>query len=60
VDRPAGPRHARDSRRGGRPRCWGGTRWAMTRVREVPSGFAARAPKGRERGEDDQGVEWGS
>jgi hypothetical protein len=26
VDRPAGPRRARDSRRGGRPRRWGGTR----------------------------------
>jgi hypothetical protein len=25
ADRPAGPRRARDSRRGGRPRCWGGT-----------------------------------
>jgi hypothetical protein len=23
---PAEPRRARDSRRGGRPRCWGGTR----------------------------------
>jgi hypothetical protein len=23
---PAGPRRARDSRHGGRPRCWGGTR----------------------------------
>jgi hypothetical protein len=44
-----GPRRARDSRRGGRPRCWGGTRRAMAQVRAVPAGFAARAPKGRER-----------
>jgi hypothetical protein len=26
ADRPAGPRHAWDSQRGGRPRRWGGTR----------------------------------
>jgi hypothetical protein len=26
ADRPAGPRRARDSRHGGRPRRWGGTR----------------------------------
>jgi hypothetical protein len=26
ADRPAGPRCARDSRHGGRPRRWGGTR----------------------------------
>jgi hypothetical protein len=26
ADRPAGPRHARDSRRGGRQQRWGGTR----------------------------------
>jgi hypothetical protein len=25
ADRPAGPRRVRDSRRGGRQRCWGGT-----------------------------------
>jgi hypothetical protein len=49
ADRPAGPWRARDSRHGGRPRCWGGTRWAMPRVRAVPAGFAAHAPKGRER-----------
>jgi hypothetical protein len=28
ADRPAGPRCARDSRRGGWPRCWGSRRWA--------------------------------
>jgi hypothetical protein len=49
ADRPAGPRCARDSRRGGRSRCWGGTRRAMARVRAVPAGFAAHAPKGGER-----------
>jgi hypothetical protein len=56
VDRPAGPRRARDSRRGGRPRCWGGTRWVTARVRAVPAGFAARAPRVRE-GEGDRGFE---
>jgi hypothetical protein len=58
ADRPAGPWRARDSRRGGRPRCWGGTRQAMPRVRAVPAGYAARAPKGRER-EIDPGFERG-
>jgi hypothetical protein len=48
ADRPAGQRRARDSRRGGRPRCWGGTRWATARAQAVPAGFAARAPKGKE------------
>jgi hypothetical protein len=47
-DRPAGPRHAWDSRRGGRPRCWGGTRRASTRAQAVPAGFTARAPSGKE------------
>jgi hypothetical protein len=28
ADRPSGPRHARDSRHGGRPRRWEGTRGA--------------------------------
>jgi hypothetical protein len=56
ADRPAGPRRARDSQRGGRPRCWGGTRWVADRVLAVPAGFAARAPKVRE-GEDDRGSE---
>jgi hypothetical protein len=56
ADRLAGPRRARDSRRGGRQRCWGGTRWATARVRAVPVGFAARVPRVRE-GEVDRGFE---
>jgi hypothetical protein len=52
----AGPRRARDSRRGGRQRRWGGRRWATTRVRAVPAGFAARAPRVRE-GKDNRGFE---
>jgi hypothetical protein len=48
ADRPAGPRRAQDSRRGGRPRCWGGTRLAMAQGQAVPAGFAARAPRGKE------------
>jgi hypothetical protein len=56
ADRPAGPRRARDSRRGGRPWCWGGTRWPMARVRAVPAGFATRAPSVRE-GKDDRSFE---
>jgi hypothetical protein len=58
ADRPAGPRRARDSRRGGRPRCWGGIRRATARVRAVSAGFAARAPRVRE-GEGDRGFERG-
>jgi hypothetical protein len=50
---PAGPRRAGDPRCGGRQRRWGGTRWAMARVRAVPAGFAARVPRVRE-GEDDR------
>jgi hypothetical protein len=46
----------RDSRRGGRQRRWGDTRWATARVWAVPVGFAARAPRVRE-GEDDRGSE---
>jgi hypothetical protein len=46
ADRPAGPRRARDSRHGGRPRRWHA--WVMARVRAVPAGFAARAPRVRE------------
>jgi hypothetical protein len=38
ADWSAGPRRARDSRRGGRPRCWGGTRWAMARVLWMATG----------------------
>jgi hypothetical protein len=45
ADWPAGPQRARDSRRGGRPRFWGDTRWATARAQAVPAGFAARAPK---------------
>jgi hypothetical protein len=56
-DRPAGPWHARDSRRGGRPRCWGCTRWATARVRAMPTGFAARAPR---EGDGDQGFRMSS
>jgi hypothetical protein len=56
VDRPAGPWRERDSRRGGRQRRWGGKRWARTRVRAVPAGFAARALRVRE-GKDDRGFE---
>jgi hypothetical protein len=56
ADWPAGPRRARDSQRGGRPRCWKGTRWAAARVQAVPAGFAARAPRVRE-GEDNRGSE---
>jgi hypothetical protein len=48
ADRPAGPRRARDSRRGGQPRCWGDTRRATARAQAVPAEFAARAPKGKE------------
>jgi hypothetical protein len=48
ADRPAGPQRARDSRRGGRPRCWGDTRRATARAQAVPAGFATRAPKGQE------------
>jgi hypothetical protein len=47
ADQPTGPRRVRDSRRGGRQRCWGGTWWATARVRAVPAGFAARAPRVR-------------
>jgi hypothetical protein len=54
ADWTAGPRRARDSRRGGRQRCWGGRRWATARVRVVPAGFAAHTPRVRE-GEDDRG-----
>jgi hypothetical protein len=50
ADRPAGPRHAQDSRCDGRQRRWGGTQWAASRVRAVPAGFAARAPRVREEG----------
>jgi hypothetical protein len=57
ADRPAGPRRVQASRRDGRQRCWGGRRWATARVRAVPAGFAARAPRVRE-GEDDRGFEW--
>jgi hypothetical protein len=50
ADRPVGPRHARDSRRGGRQRRRGGTRRAVVaRVRAVPSGFVARTPREEER-----------
>jgi hypothetical protein len=56
AGRPAGPRRAWDSRRGGRQRRWGGTRWATARVRAVPAGFAARAPRVRE-GKDVRGFE---
>jgi hypothetical protein len=48
ADRSAGPRRARDSRRGGRPRCWGGTRRVTARAQAVPAGFAARALRVRE------------
>jgi hypothetical protein len=51
-----GPRRVRDSRRGGRPRCWGGTRRPVPRVWAVPAGFAARVPRVRE-GEDGRGSE---
>jgi hypothetical protein len=43
----------------GRQRRWGGTRWATARVRAVPAGFAARAPRVRE-GEDDGGFRRGN
>jgi hypothetical protein len=48
ADRPAGPWHARDSRRGGRLRCCGDTRRATARAQAVSAGFAARAPRGKE------------
>jgi hypothetical protein len=48
ADRPAGPRRARDSQRGGRSRCWGGTQRVTARAQAVPAGFAARAPRVRE------------
>jgi hypothetical protein len=48
ADRPARPRRARDSWRGGQPRCWGDTRRATARVQAVPAGFAAHAPRGKE------------
>jgi hypothetical protein len=48
ADRPVGPRRARDSRRGGRPRCWGDTRRVTARAQAMLVGFAARAPKGKE------------
>jgi hypothetical protein len=56
AGRPAGPQRAQDSRRGGRQWRWGSTRWATARVRAVPVGFAARAPRVRE-GEVDWGFE---
>jgi hypothetical protein len=59
ADRPVGPRRARDSRRGGRQRCWGGRRWATARVRAVPAGFVARAPRVGE-GDGDRGIELSS
>jgi hypothetical protein len=49
ADWPAGPRRAGDPRCGGRQRRWGGTRWVMARVRAVPAGFAARAPREKNR-----------
>jgi hypothetical protein len=59
VDRPAGPQLVRDSRCGGRHRCWGGRRWATARVRVVPAEFAARAPWVGE-GDGDRGSELSS